>query len=394
VPHRKDPTGGHGWVLGLMAVASFMVALDQLVLASAMDSIRAHLHASIGELQRTVTAYSLSFAVLLLTASAIGDRFGRRMWDTAGQRPWLIRADVHESGGGSLWTMAWRGRILLSLPRSPPGAQGRPLASGSPNSALRCVEHPDASLHFGTVFGVRPRSVSIGSRWRAAAPRSCRYARVPGGWRLESSVSRASTPIARVAYSSRQCHPFFDSRCFGIPAWSLRSTPVTCHEGGAISGHAGPRSDRHFGPVVYLAAIGAVHLLGDFAATGAMRVQHGWTIRGRPPIAPFGKRHEDGHELATLLSEQVLVELRILRVDGSLHDSRLDETVQAGSEDVRRDAEALVEVAEAGGAGEQGVSHDEKSPPLADEFERARRRAHLGVVRLTEHPINLSKGLA
>jgi EmrB/QacA subfamily drug resistance transporter len=66
------------WVLGLTSVASLMVALDVLVVSTALGTIRQHLHASVGQLEWTVNAYALSFAVLLMTASAIGDRFGRR----------------------------------------------------------------------------------------------------------------------------------------------------------------------------------------------------------------------------------------------------------------------------------------------------------------------------
>jgi EmrB/QacA subfamily drug resistance transporter len=66
------------WVLALASVASLMVALDVLVVSTALSSIRLHLGASIEELEWTVNAYSLSFAVLLMTGSALGDRFGRR----------------------------------------------------------------------------------------------------------------------------------------------------------------------------------------------------------------------------------------------------------------------------------------------------------------------------
>src|SRR5919107_2291908 len=66
------------WVLGLAAVASFMVALDTLVVSTALTTIRADLGASVEELEWTVNAYNLSFAVLLMTAAALGDRFGRR----------------------------------------------------------------------------------------------------------------------------------------------------------------------------------------------------------------------------------------------------------------------------------------------------------------------------
>nr|WP_027005029.1 MFS transporter [Conexibacter woesei] len=66
------------WVLGLASLASFMVALDTLVVSTALTSIRQDLGASVEDLEWTVNAYNLTFAVCLLPASAIGDRFGRR----------------------------------------------------------------------------------------------------------------------------------------------------------------------------------------------------------------------------------------------------------------------------------------------------------------------------
>jgi EmrB/QacA subfamily drug resistance transporter len=66
------------WVLGLAATASFMVVLDLLVVSTALTTIRRDLAASVEQLEWTVNAYTLSFAVLLLTAAALGDRFGRR----------------------------------------------------------------------------------------------------------------------------------------------------------------------------------------------------------------------------------------------------------------------------------------------------------------------------
>src|SRR3954470_4112923 len=72
------------WVLGLSAVASFMVALDTLVVSTALTTIRLDLKATVEELEWTANAYNLSFAVLLMTASALGDRFGRRRFFVAG----------------------------------------------------------------------------------------------------------------------------------------------------------------------------------------------------------------------------------------------------------------------------------------------------------------------
>jgi EmrB/QacA subfamily drug resistance transporter len=66
------------WVLGVTALASFMVALDTQVLTAALATLRADFGAPMEALQWTVNAFNLSFAVLLLTGAALGDRFGRR----------------------------------------------------------------------------------------------------------------------------------------------------------------------------------------------------------------------------------------------------------------------------------------------------------------------------
>jgi len=66
------------WALAITSVAVFMVTLDNLVVTTAIPVLREDLHASLSGLQWTVNAYTLTFAVLLLTGAALGDRFGRR----------------------------------------------------------------------------------------------------------------------------------------------------------------------------------------------------------------------------------------------------------------------------------------------------------------------------
>ena len=66
------------WVLVLAAAASFMVSLDALVVTTALPTIRRDLGASLNSLEWTVNAYTLSFAVLLMSAAALGDHYGRR----------------------------------------------------------------------------------------------------------------------------------------------------------------------------------------------------------------------------------------------------------------------------------------------------------------------------
>ena len=66
------------WTFAIVAAALFMVVLDNLVVTTALPSIQAELGATIQSLEWTVNAYTLSYAVLLLTGAALGDRFGRR----------------------------------------------------------------------------------------------------------------------------------------------------------------------------------------------------------------------------------------------------------------------------------------------------------------------------
>jgi EmrB/QacA subfamily drug resistance transporter len=66
------------WTFVITSVALFMASLDNLVVTTALPSIRAHLHASLEGLQWTVNAYTLTFAVLLLTGATLGERYGRR----------------------------------------------------------------------------------------------------------------------------------------------------------------------------------------------------------------------------------------------------------------------------------------------------------------------------
>jgi EmrB/QacA subfamily drug resistance transporter len=66
------------WVIALTGIGSLMAALDTLVVSTALSTIRLDLHASVEQLEWTVNAYNLSFAVLMITGAALGDRFGRR----------------------------------------------------------------------------------------------------------------------------------------------------------------------------------------------------------------------------------------------------------------------------------------------------------------------------
>lgn len=71
-PHNRT------WTLVIASLGVFMTALDTLVVANGLPALRSSLHANLGDLEWTVNAYNLAFAVALLTGAALADRFGRR----------------------------------------------------------------------------------------------------------------------------------------------------------------------------------------------------------------------------------------------------------------------------------------------------------------------------
>jgi EmrB/QacA subfamily drug resistance transporter len=132
-------TGKHtatGWVVALTAIGSLMAALDTLVVSTSLSTIRLDLGASIEDLEWTVNAYNLSFAVLLIPAAALGDRFGRRKLYAGGlglfaaasaacalapEVGWLVAARAVQGAGAAL--VLTLGLALLSA-AFPPERRG------------------------------------------------------------------------------------------------------------------------------------------------------------------------------------------------------------------------------------------------------------------------------
>ena len=73
-----------GWVVALTSTAYFMVVLDSVVVITALPRMQRDLHVSLSSLQWTLNAYGIAFAAGIITAAALGDRFGRRKVFTIG----------------------------------------------------------------------------------------------------------------------------------------------------------------------------------------------------------------------------------------------------------------------------------------------------------------------
>ena len=96
------------WTFLITAVALFMVTLDNLVVTTALPVIRRDLHADLQQLEWTVNAYTLTFAVLLLTGAALGDRFGRRRIFTLGLAVFSLGSAAAALAPSATWLIAAR----------------------------------------------------------------------------------------------------------------------------------------------------------------------------------------------------------------------------------------------------------------------------------------------
>jgi EmrB/QacA subfamily drug resistance transporter len=113
--------GARGWVIALTGIGSLMAALDTLVVSTALNTIRLDLGASVEQLEWTVNAYNLSFAVLLIPAAALGDRYGRRRLYAAGLVLFTAASAACAIAPGVGWLIGARavqgfgGALLLTL---------------------------------------------------------------------------------------------------------------------------------------------------------------------------------------------------------------------------------------------------------------------------------------
>jgi EmrB/QacA subfamily drug resistance transporter len=143
-----------GWVIALTGIGSLMAALDTLVVSTALSTIRVDLGASVEALEWTVNAYNLSFAVLLVTAAALGDRYGRRNLYAAGlglfalasalcalapDAGWLIAARALQGVGAAL--LLPLGLALLSA-AFPPQRRGAAIGIFSAITGLSVAAGP------------------------------------------------------------------------------------------------------------------------------------------------------------------------------------------------------------------------------------------------------------
>jgi EmrB/QacA subfamily drug resistance transporter len=221
---RIDDSNRRWWTLGAMCFALFMVMLDNTVVNVALPSIQRDLHASIAGLEWTVNAYTLSFAVLLVTGGRLGDLFGRRRMFLFGvvvfaassafigfspDAAWLVTGRALQ-GMGAAFMMP--GTLSIISNTFPPEERGKAIGTWAGVSALALAIGPVVggflveSVSWQSIFFLNlPVAVLAVIVTLAAAPESRddtveRFVDVPGVATL--SIGLASLVLALVEGNS------------------------------------------------------------------------------------------------------------------------------------------------------------------------------------------------
>ena len=142
------------WTLGAMCCALFMAMLDNTVVNVALPTIQRDLHSSISGLEWTVNAYTLAFAVLLVTAGRLGDLFGRVRLFLFGVVVFATASGLIALAQDETWLVAWRavqgigGAFMMPATLSiisnafPPEERGRAIGTWAGVSALALAIGP------------------------------------------------------------------------------------------------------------------------------------------------------------------------------------------------------------------------------------------------------------
>jgi len=263
------------WTFIVTSVAVFMVSLDNLVVTTALPVIKHDLGASLQGLEWTVNAYTLTFAVLLLTGAALGDRFGRKRMFltglaifTAGSAAaalapsigWLIAARASQGVGGAIVTPL---TLTILSAAVPPARRGLALGIWGGVSGL--------AVALGPVVG---GAVVDGLSWQWIF------------W-LNVPIGIALLPVALLRLTESKG----PNRSLDLPGVGLASAGLLGIVWGLVRGNEhGWTSLGVAGPI----AAGVV-LVGAFVA---------WELRAREPMVPmrfFRKRAFSAANVTSLL---------------------------------------------------------------------------------------------
>jgi EmrB/QacA subfamily drug resistance transporter len=150
---RPAPNHRVLWTFAISSIALFMAALDNLVVTTALPVIRASFQANLAELEWIVNAYTLTFAVLLLTGAALGDRFGRK-------RLFIIGLAIF-TGGSAVAALSTNVSVLI-IARAIQGLGGAILTPLSLTILSAAVPRERRAVALGAWGGIAGLAIAIG----------------------------------------------------------------------------------------------------------------------------------------------------------------------------------------------------------------------------------------
>jgi EmrB/QacA subfamily drug resistance transporter len=245
------------WTFVVTSIALFMVVLDNLVVSTALPVIRVDLGATIEELEWTVNAYTLTFAVFLLTGAALGDRFGRKRMFMIGVGIFTAASALAALAPSTDWLIA--ARALQGLG----GAIVTPLTLTILSAAVS-RERRGAAL--GAWSGIAGFAVAMGPLVGGAVVSGISWQWI--FW-LNVPVGLALLPLATQLKES-----YGPDKALDLPGLGLASVGLLGIVWGLVNGNA----DGWTSPGIVAALAGGALLLAAFVA---------WELRTPEPMLPM-----------------------------------------------------------------------------------------------------------
>jgi EmrB/QacA subfamily drug resistance transporter len=232
------------WTFAITAVALFMVALDNLVVTTALPVIRAEFDATLSELTWMVNAYTLTYAVLLLPAAAVGDRFGRKRVFIAGLGIFTlgsVAAALADTSG------------LLILARGLQGVGGAIVTPLTLTILSSAVAPERRALALGAWGGIGGLAIAIGPLVGGAIAEGL-------SWNMIFWVNVPIGIVAMILAATRLDESYGPKGRLDLPGLALASTGLLALVWGVINGN----EDGWTSPAIVAALAAGLVLLGGF----------------------------------------------------------------------------------------------------------------------------------
>jgi len=232
------------WTFAITSVALFMVALDNLVVTTALPVIRAELDATLSELTWMVNAYTLTFAVLLLPGAALGDRFGRKLM-------FIIGLGVFTLGSAAA-AIADTSELLI-LARALQGVGGAIVTPLTLTILSSAVSPERRAVALGAWGGIGGLAIAIGPLVGGAIAEGL-------SWNMIFWVNVPIGLVAMVLAATRLEESYGPEGRLDLPGLALASSGLLALVFGVINGN----EDGWTSPTIVAALVAGVVLLVGF----------------------------------------------------------------------------------------------------------------------------------